>query len=286
MLFFVGLAILFGSILGGYMPHGDIWVLWQPLEFLIIAGSAVAAFIIASPKPVIMGVLKRLSRVLKGQPHDKASYLELLTLLYAVLRLAKMKGPLALEEHIDAPDSSAIFAEFPDFMANEHAVTFLCDYLRLMTMGTEDPHQLEALIEGEIETHHAEEAQMVDSVAKVGDALPAFGIVAAVLGVIVTMGSMLEPPEVLGALIGGAMVGTFLGVLLAYGIVMPIASSLKAYADADIKYYHCIRAALIAHVQGCPPSVSVEFARKVLFSNERPSFVEVEDAVSAVPAPA
>ncbi len=286
MLFFVGLAILIGSILGGYLPHGDIAVLIQPLEFLIIAGSALAAFIISSPKPVIMGVLKRLSRVLKGPPHDKGSYLQLLTLLYAVLRLAKIKGPLALEEHIDAPESSAMFAEFPEFMANEHAVAFLCDYLRLMTMGTEDPHRAEAMIEEEIETHHAEEAQMVDSVAKVGDALPAFGIVAAVLGVIVTMGSILEPPEVLGALIGGALVGTFLGILLAYGIVSPMASSLKAYAEADIKYLHCIKAALIAHMQGCPPSVSVEFARKMLFSNERPSFVEVEDAVSAVPAPA
>ena len=286
MLFFVGLIVLFGAILGGYLPHGNIWVLWQPLEFIIIAGAAMGGFIIANPKNVIMGAVKGLGRVIKGSPHSKETYLKLLTLLYTILRVARTQGALALEAHVDRPESSEIFTRFPNFHANTHAVTFLCDYLRMMTMGTENAHQMEALIDEEIETHHLEQAQVTGAISAVGDGLPAFGIVAAVLGVITTMGSILEPPEILGGMIGAALVGTFLGVLLAYGIVLPMAHSLKACDKADIKYYHCIKAALIAHMQGHSPGVAIEFARKILYSVERPSFIEVEDAVNAVPSPA
>ena len=286
MLIVIGIVVLFGSILGGYLPHGKLEVLIQPLEFLIIGGAALAGFIIANPKDVIVGVLKSLGHVLKGSPHNKQSYLDLLTLLYTLLRFAKTKGPLALEEHVDNPEESSIFGAFPKVLANPAAVIFVSDYLRMMTMGTENPHEVEALIDEEIETLHAELNRIAQAVETMADALPAFGIVAAVLGVITSMSHILEPPEVLGMMIGGALVGTFLGVLLAYGIVGPVAKLLKDQADAEVKYYYCIKAALIAHLQGYAPAISVEFARKMLFSNQRPTFTEVEDAVSAAPAPA
>ncbi|MEE8532551.1 MAG: flagellar motor stator protein MotA [Alphaproteobacteria bacterium] len=288
MLLIIGLTVVFGSIIGGYIPHGKIEVLWQPLEFVIIGGASIGGFIIANPKEIIGGVLRNLGKACKGAPYNKHSYLELLTLLYTLFRFASLKGPLELERHIENPTESSIFTNFPKFTDNEHARTFLCDYLRMITMGTNNPHEVEALIDEEVETHYAEQKRIADAVATMADGLPAFGIVAAVLGVITTMGSILEPPEVLGGMIGAALVGTFLGVLLAYGVVGPIGHMLNNYAEADTKYYACMKAALIAHMQGYAPVLSIEFARKMLFSNERPTFDEVEDAVSgaAEPTPA
>ena len=280
MFVIIGVIIVFASIIIGYGAHGDFAVLMQPFEVLIICGAAFGAFLIANPKSVIMGVFKSPGRVLKGPPHKRASYVELLTLLYAIFRLAKSKGMLTLELHIENPAESTIFSQHPKFMANHHAVHFLSDYLRLMTMGTENPHELEALIDEDIETHHSEAAEIGAAVSQASDGLPAFGIVAAVLGVIVTMGSITEPPEVLGELIGAALVGTFLGILLAYGFVGPIGANLTAWADADTKYFQCIKAGLLAHMQGYASAVSIEFARKTLFSHERPTFIELEEAVS------
>ena len=279
MFFIIGVVVVFGSVLGGYMPHGDLTVLMQPLEVLIICGAALGAFIISNPKPVLAKVLGTMGRVLKGPPHSRDSYLELLTLLYATFRLAKSKGMLALEPHVENPEESELFTNYPSFMGNQTALTFFCDYLRLLTMGTDNPHEIEALMDEDIETFHEEITHAASAVTTMADGLPAFGIVAAVLGVIITMGSITEPPEVLGALIGGALVGTFLGILLAYGLFGPIGSSMKAYADADIKYVHCIRSGLLAHLQGYAPAISVEFARKTLQTHERPSFMEVEEAL-------
>ncbi len=284
MFFLIGLVVVFGSVLGGYLPHGDLGVLIQPLEVLIIGGAALGGFIISNPKPVLSMVGKTLGRVLKGPPHSKKSYLELLTLLYAIFRLAKSKVMLALETHVDHPEESTLFAEYPLFSKNKNAVTFLCDYLRLMTMGTDNPHEVETLMDEDIEAMHEGPTQAASAMQVVADGLPAFGIVAAVLGVISTMGSITEPPEVLGEKIGAALVGTFLGVLLAYGLVGPIASNLKMYADADSKYYHCIKAGLLAHMQGYAPAVSVEFARKILMAHERPSFTELEEALEDAPS--
>ena len=284
MLLIVGVVILFGSILGGFLPHGKLEVLMQPLEVLIICGCALAGFIIGNPMDVITGVIKTLASVIRGARHDKKSYLDLLTLLYTLLRIAKTKGLLALEEHADNPRESPVFEQFPKILANPVAVVFLSDYLRMLTMGTDNAHEMEALIDEEIETHHTELHRLAKAVESVADGLPAFGIVAAVLGVITAMGAILEPPEVLGGMIGAALVGTFLGVLLAYGIVGPLANLLKDHADAETKYLQCIKAALIAYMQGYPPALCVEFARKILFSNERPTFSEVEDAVAEAPA--
>jgi len=266
------------------MPHGDIAVLFQPLELLIIGGAAIGAFIIANPKPVLGKVLKTLGRILKGPPHSKDSYLELLTLLYTSFRMAKSKGMLALEPHVENPEESDLFAAYPKFMGNDEALTFFCDYLRLLTMGSDNAHEIEALMDEDIETIHEEATHAAGAITNLGDGLPAFGIVAAVLGVIITMGSISEPPEVLGALIGGALVGTFLGVFVAYGFVGPMALSLQSASDDDHKYFMCIKAGLLAHLRGYAPQVSIEFARKNLASHLRPTFYEVEEAVSELPA--
>lgn len=283
MFFLIGFVVVIGSVLGGYLPHGDIGVLNQPLEVLIIFGAATGAYIISNPKPVLGATLKHLGRILKGPPHKKSDYLELLVMLYSIFRLAKAKGMLALEQHIEKPDESALFSAFPSFLGKDEAVEFICDYLRLMTMGTDNPHEMEALIDEDIESHKHEGHAVSHAITNMSDALPAFGIVAAVLGVIVTMSSITEPPEVLGTLIGGALVGTFLGVLLAYGLIGPIGKSLAGYADADVKYYQCMKAGLLAHMSGYAPAVSVEFARKTLHHHDRPTFQELEEAVQAAP---
>lgn len=279
MFFLIGVVVVFGSVLGGYLPHGSFAVLMQPFEVLIICGAALGGFIISNPRYVLFGTGKHLARVLKGSPHSKNDYLELVSMLYAIFKLAKTKGMLALESHIENPHESPLFENFPTFLKDQHAVDFICDYLRLMTMGSENPHELEALMDEDIETHHHEAHAIASAVITMGDGLPAFGIVAAVLGVIVTMGSINEPPEILGGLIGAALVGTFLGILLAYGLVGPIGKNLEAYADADSKYYQCIKAGILAHLQGHAPVVSAEFARKTLYSHERPTFAELEEAV-------
>ena len=203
--------------------------------------------------------------------------------LYQVFKLAKMKGNLALEPHVENPDESDLFQAFPKLASNKTALLFLCDYLRMMTLGAENPHELEALMDEEIETHHHEHSQIASALQTMADGMPALGIVAAVLGVIKTMGSITEPPEVLGKLIGGALVGTFLGVWMSYGFLAPIAGKAAATFDAEAKYFMCIKAGLLAHLNGCAPAVSVEFARKALLSHDRPSFYELEDAVGALP---
>jgi chemotaxis protein MotA len=284
MLIIIGAVIVMACVFGSYaVMGGHLGVLWQPGEFVIILGAALGAFIIANTKTNIKQTLKGVKRALKGPTYKKADYVELLSVLYQIFKLAKTKGMLALEQHVEKPDESTLFAQFPKFQRDHHAVEFLCDYLRMLTLGTEDPNEVETVIDAELETHHAELHGASHAVTGMADGMPALGIVAAVLGVIHTMGSITEPPEVLGHLIGAALVGTFFGVLMSYGIFAPIASAIAAVDTVDSKYYQCMKAGLLAHMQGYPPSVSVEFARKVLLSTERPNFYEVEQAVSALP---
>jgi chemotaxis protein MotA len=252
---------------------------------VIIVGAAVGGFVIANPKPVIARSAKIVGELLKGPKYTKENYLDVLSLLYTLFKLARTKGMLALESHVEKPDESHLFQQFPSVTANHHAMTFLCDYLRLLTLGTDNAFEMEALMDEEIETHHSEGRQVAEAWQTVADSLPALGIVAAVLGVIHTMGLITEPPAVLGHSIGGALVGTFLGVLLSYGFVGPIARSLGGIYDAETKYFQCIKAGLLAYVQGYAPAVAVEFARKALTSNVRPTFYEVEEAVQALPSP-
>lgn len=280
----IGMLVVMGSVIGGYMAAGGhLGVLWQPFELLIIGGAAVGSFIIGNPKPVLTGTAKSFGTLIKGSRHTKASYIELFSLLYAIFKLAKSKGDLALESHVEKPDESPIFQKFPKFSADHHTRTFLCDYLRLLTLGTNNAHELETIIDEEIEAHHTELHSISGAITNVADAMPALGIVAAVLGVIHTMGSITEPPEVLGHLIGGALVGTFLGVLMAYGFISPIGRSLEQTFNTETKYLQCIKAAILAHMQGYAPQVSIEFARKILPHDVRPSFQEVEEAVTNMP---
>ncbi len=285
MLLIIGGLTVIVCVIGGFiMMGGHIEILIQPVEFIIIIGASVGAFIIANPKTVIKSSIKASIGLLKAPRHNKASFLELLTLLYAVFKLVQMKGMLALEQHVENPQESDLFQQFPKFYNDETAVTFLCDYIRLMTLGSDKAHEMEALMDEEIETHHNDQLEISEAINKVAEGMPALGIVAAVLGVIHTMGSITEPPEVLGHLIGAALVGTFLGVLLSYGFVGPMAAALKGRSNTDTKYFVCMKAGLMAYMQGYAPAVSVEFARKTLFAHERPSFYDVEEAVAELPA--
>ncbi len=280
MFVLLGWVLVIGSVLGGYAAlGGKLAVLYQPFELVIIGGAAVGAFVTGNTKTVIGRVGKGFGTALKGPKYKKDDYLELLSLLYALFRLAKTKGNLALEQHIENPEDSELLTKFPKFMSDHHAVEFLCDYLRLVTLGTENAHEIADLMDEELETHHHEDGQVSDAIQGMADALPALGIVAAVLGVIKTMGSITEPPEILGKLIGGALVGTFLGVWMAYGFVGPLSGAIKGANEANSRYLQCIKAGIIAHIQGYAPAISIEFARKMLLSSARPTFAEVEEAV-------
>jgi chemotaxis protein MotA len=285
MFVIIGIVVVLGSVFGGFLAEGgNIEVLIQPFELLIIGGAAAGAFMVANPKQVLGKVGGSIGHLLKGSKYGKQSYLELLSLLYLIFKTAKMKGMLALEQHVENPNESSLFQQFPKFATDKAAMTFLCDYLRLLTLGTDKAHEIETLIDEEIETHHQEHAQVSGALQTMADGMPALGIVAAVLGVINTMGAINQPPAVLGHLIGAALVGTFLGVLLSYGFVGPIGKGLQQIYEAELKYFLCIKAGILAHMQGYAPAVSVEFARKALLSNVRPTFYEVEDMTSTLPS--
>jgi chemotaxis protein MotA len=285
MLFIIGAVVVVASVIGGYIANGGhLEVLFQPFEWLIIGGAAIGAFVISNRKPVLSHTLGAITGLIKGERYDKDAYLELLSLLYTIFKLAKSKGALALEPHCEAPDQSELFQRFPAFHSDHHAVVFLCDYLRLLTLGTDNHYEMETLIDADIDTYHEEHTAVANAVQNMAEGLPALGIVAAVLGVIHTMGSITEPPAVLGHLIGGALVGTFMGVLLSYGFVGPIASAIRARGEAEQRYFLCIKAGILAYMQGYAPSVAVEFARKSLNTDVRPTFYEVEDAVGLLPA--
>jgi len=273
------------ATLGGYMAMGGhLAVLNQPFELVIIFGSGLAAFIVANSKHVLKSCLTDMKAIYKKDKYGKQEYLELFSMLYLVFRTARTKGWLALEQHIENPHDSDIFKKFPSFYEDHHAVTFLCDYLRLISLGAEKPYEVEALMDQEIDTQRESRNHSSHAIQTMADGLPALGIVAAVLGVIKTMGAISEPPEVLGRLIGGALVGTFLGVWLSYGFVAPIASAIKERNDTEIKYYLCMKTSILAFLQGAAPQVAIEFGRKILMHDVQPTFIEVEEATQNVTA--
>jgi len=236
MLVIIGCVVVIGCVIGGFIGMGGhLEVLMQPFEVVIIVGAAIGAFLVANTMTVIKASLRAVLGLLKAPRHNKSSYLELLTLQYTIFKMAQTKGMLALEQHVENPDESTLFQQFPKFSGDPEAMVFTCDYIRLMTLGSDKAHEMEALMDEEIETNHHDELEIAEAVNKVADGVPALGIVAAVLGVIHTMGSISEPPEVLGHLIGGALVGTFLGILISYGFVGPMAQALKGRANANTK---------------------------------------------------
>jgi chemotaxis protein MotA len=277
MFFIIGAIIVVGCVIGGYMANGGhMAVLWQPFEFLIILGAGVGGFIISNPKKVLSETGAAFGIMFKGTQYGKQDYLDLLKLLYIIFKTLKSKGALAIESHIESPKTSEIFNKFPKFCHNHYALDFVCDYLRLLTMNVDNPLQIENLMELQLDCHHKDQHRVCGAIQALADSTPALGIVAAVLGVIHTMGSITEPPEVLGHLIGGALVGTFFGVLVAYGFVGPIATSIRNICDLDSKYYECLKMAILAYLNGFAPLIAVEFGRKVLPHDVQPSFAELE----------
>lgn len=282
----IGILVVIICTLASYaLDHGNLAVLWMPFEFIIILGSAIGAFITSNTPATLKRVGKSLPLVFAKSKYTKQSYIDLLCVLYQTFKLAKTKGMLALEAHIEKPDESTLFQPFPSFLEDHHAVEFFADYLRLVTLGADKPYELEALMDQDLEVHHQEEHEVAASIQSMADGMPALGIVAAVLGVIKTMGSITEPPEVLGHMIGGALVGTFFGVWVSYGYLAPISNALNATFSLNGKYYQVIKVGLLAHLGGYAPSISIEYARKSIPNDLRPTFLEMEEATSALPAP-
>lgn len=279
MLLIVGYVIVVLASVGTYAVHGSLMALWVPLEYIAILGLMVGGFVAGNSSRTIKATLAALPGVLKGQRYNKALYMNLLALMYEVLAKVRKEGLMAIESDIENPDASALFSKYPDVMADHHAVEFLTDYLRMMVGGNLNAFEIESLMDIEIETHHHEATVPADVMSKLGDALPAFGIVVAVMGVVNVMGSVGEPPAVLGKMLGGALVGTFLGILLSYGFVQPIASQMSQKAESGSKVYQCIKVVLLASMNGYAPQVAVEFGRKVLSSADRPGFLELEEDI-------
>jgi chemotaxis protein MotA len=269
---------VFGSfILGG----GHILALLQPFEFMCIFGAAIGAFVVSNPPKVLRAVLKAVPTCFKSKDYDKTKFLHLIALQYELLQKARGEGLLALEADVNDPEASPIFAKYPTVNEDAHLRDFILDYLRMMLSGNLNVLEVQELMDAELDTHHAEAAIPSNAIQRIADALPAFGIVAAVMGVVHTMGSVGAPPKVLGEMVAAALVGTFLGILLGYGFIGPVASLLEAQAQEAAKRFECVKSVLLAYMSGYSPAVAVEFGRKVVFSTDRPSFQELEDAVRA-----
>lgn len=280
MLVIIGYILVCASVFGGFaLAGGHLAALFQPIELLMIGGAALGAFLVGNNNKAIKATLAALPSLFKGSRYTKELYMELMSLLFEVLSKVRKEGLMSIEGDIDKPEESPLFSKYPAVLADHHIIEFMTDYLRLMVSGNMDAFQIENLMDNEIETHHHEGAVPAHVIAKVGDGLPAFGIVAAVMGVVHTMESVGIPPAELGMLIAHALVGTFLGILLAYGFVGPLASLLEQKLEESSKMFQCVKVTLLASLNGYAPALAVEFGRKVLFSTERPTFNELEDHI-------
>lgn len=280
MLVIVGYIIILISVFGGFaLAGGHLASLWQPVEVLMIAGGAIGAFVVSNSGKALKATLKGLPGVFKGTKYTKAVYMELMTLLYEILGKIRKEGLMSIEADVDDPQNSPIFTKYPTILGDHHVVEFITDYLRLMVGGNLNALEIENLMDSELETHHQEGEIPIHCIAKLGDGLPAFGIIAAVMGVVHTMESVHLPPSELGVLIAAALVGTFLGILLAYGFVTPLSAKLEHQLHESGKLLECIKITLLANLNGYSPVLAVEFGRKVLFTTERPSFLELEEHV-------
>ncbi len=280
MLVIIGYIVVCASVFGGFaMAGGHLAALWQPLEVLMIFGGAMGAFFVGNNGKAIKATMAAMPSLFKGSRHTKELYMEMMSLLFDVLSKVRKEGLMSIEGDIESPEESPVFSKYPGVLADHHIVEFMTDYLRLMVSGNMDAFQIENLMDNEIETHHHEGAVPAHCIAKLGDGLPAFGIVAAVMGVVHTMESVGIPPSELGMLIAHALVGTFLGILLAYGFVGPLASLLEQKLEESTKMFQCVKVTLLASLNGYAPALAVEFGRKVLYSTERPTFAELEDHI-------
>ncbi|NKF24588.1 flagellar motor stator protein MotA [Solimonas marina] len=277
MLPIIGSIVVILSVIGGYIAsHGHLGALWQPFELVIIGGAALGAFLASNTGEVVKETFKSCLSILKGPKYGKAQYLSILSLLYDVLSKMRKSGVMSLEDDVENPGNSELFKKYPEIVTDHHLLEFMTDCLRLMIGGNINPHELEPLLELELETHHHAALAPAHALQKVADGLPGFGIVAAVLGIVITMGALDGPVNEIGAHVAAALVGTFLGILLAYGFVGPLAAAVEARANEDSRAFECVKAALLASLRGYNPIVAVEFARKSLNSKMRPAYTALE----------
>ncbi|MGE0443290.1 MAG: flagellar motor stator protein MotA [Gemmatimonadales bacterium] len=285
MLAIVGLLVVIGSVLGGFtIAGGSIPSLFHISEIVTILGTALGTVLVSTPMPVLKGMIGKLVGVLKGGGIKAAVYLDTLKMLYELFQIARKDGLVAIEAHIEGPDKSAVFKKYPDVLHHHHAVQFLCDNLRLVLVGSVPPHDLDGLMDAEIEAHHHDEEAMAGALQKVADALPGIGIVAAVLGIIVTMAAISGPVEQIGEHVGAALTGTMLGVFFAYGVFGPLATAIEHSNRAEGSYYQVLKAAIVAFAKGFAPIVAVEFSRRAVPADSRPSFQDMEAACKSIKA--
>ncbi len=280
MFVIIGYLVVCGAVFGGFaLNGGHLAALFQPLELLMIGGAALGAFLVGNNGKAVKATLKSFPVLFKGSRYNRDLYMEMMALLFDVLSKVRKEGLMSIEGDIESPAESPVFSKYPGVLEDHHIVEFMTDYLRLMVSGNMDAFQIENLMDNEIDTHHHEASVPVHCIAKMGDGLPAFGIVAAVMGVVHTMESVGIPPSELGMLIAHALVGTFLGILLAYGFVSPLSSLLEQKNEESAKMFQCVKVTLLASLNGYAPALAVEFGRKVLYSTERPTFAELEDHI-------
>ncbi len=283
MYLIIGAIVVIASVLGGFMMvGGKLLTLWHVNEIIVICGSALGAYVIATPPKVMKGAMRGMVALVKGPKYRRGDYVDLLKLIYELLVKMRRDGMMAIEAHIEKPTESTIFQKYPKILADHHILDFITDCLRLMVGGSMAPHELESLLEYELETHHHEALEPAHSIQKVADALPGFGIVAAVLGIIITMSIVgSAPPAEIGEKVASALVGTFLGIFIAYGYVGPIATAMENRAHEEGKAFEVVKMALVASLRGYAPPVAIEFARKLLFSDVRPTFQDLEADLKA-----
>ena len=281
MFLIIGYVIALGAALGTYAIHGSLLALWVPLEYIALIGLIGGAFLAGNDIKVIKRTLGALPTVLKGSKYTKALYIDLLAMLFEILAKVRKEGLMSIEGDVENPESSPIFTKYPELLHDHHVIEFMTDYLRMMVGGNLNTVEIESLMDVELETHHHEAEIPGHAVAKAADGAPAFGIVVAVMGVVNVMGSVGQPPPVLGKMIGGALVGTFFGVMVSYAIISPVAGLLEQKAAEGSKIFQCIKMVLLASMSGYAPQVAIEFGRKVLNSDVRPSFRELEDEIKA-----
>lgn len=276
MILLIGVLVVVGSVVGGFlMAGGHLIVLMQPSEFIIIGGAAIGSVMISTPPKVLAKLMKQVFGVL-GSGLSREDYADLLSMLYQLFRVGQQTGVMALEPHFENPEASAIMSKYPKFLARHHSVSFLSDSIKVIIVGGVNAHDLEALMDEDLHIHHEDERGPSATLTKVADALPGLGIVAAVLGIVITMEAIDGPPAEIGHHVGAALVGTFLGILMSYGFAQPLAGTLEQKVADDGRYEQCIKAGVIAMFKGLPPAIAVEFARRVLPHDVRPSFEETE----------
>jgi chemotaxis protein MotA len=280
MFVIIGIVVVFGSIVAGYlMEHGNLKVLIQPAELVIIGGAAVGTVLIANPLYILKKIIGGIGGAFGGSKFTTEKYLETLKMLFELFTRARKEGLMALETDSDAPDKSPVFSKYPNFLKDHHALDFVCDTIRMASAGGVEPFDVDQMMELDMETHHHQAALPIASLSTMADSLPGLGIVAAVLGVVITMGALGGPPEEIGHKVAAALVGTFLGILLCYGLVGPLAANMAKAAEEEHAYFHVVRVVIFSFMKGTPPVIAVEFGRRAIPSSVRPGFKDAEQYI-------